>query len=95
MQVNYGLKLVEADTLMGAIYGLGFVHAKDRLWQLNFYRFLFNGRLAEILGSAAVPVDTFVRTVGLPRTAKAFISVLAEKELVVIQNYCNGINKAA
>lgn len=69
---------------MGALYGLGFVHAKDRLWQLNFYRLLVNGRLAEILGSAAVPVDTFVRTVGIPRAAKALISALAEEERVAL-----------
>jgi penicillin amidase len=69
---------------MGALYGLGFVHAKDRLWQLNFYRLLVNGRLAEILGSAAVPVDFFVRTVGLPRAAKALISALAEEERVAL-----------
>ena len=37
-QVNHGVKLVEAQTLEGAVYGLGFIHAKDRLWQLDFYR---------------------------------------------------------
>ena len=58
---------------MGSIYGLGFVHAKDRLWQLDFYRYIVNGRLAEVLGSAAVPVDTYVRNIGLPRASRAFI----------------------
>lgn len=40
LTVENGLKLVEAETLMGAIYGLGFIHAKDRLWQMHFYRML-------------------------------------------------------
>ena len=38
--VDYNALLVEAETLDGAAYGLGFAHAKDRLWQLNFYRHL-------------------------------------------------------
>ncbi len=40
VQVDYGVKIVEAETMMGAIFGLGFIHAKDRLWQMNFYRHL-------------------------------------------------------
>ena len=31
-QVNYGVKFVEATTFEGSMYGLGFIHAKDRLW---------------------------------------------------------------
>jgi penicillin amidase len=95
VQVNHGIKLVEAETLMGAIYGLGFVHAKDRLWQLDFYRYLVSGRLAELLGSEAVSVDRYVRTIGLTRSAAKFIEGMSEEERVVVQNYCNGVNKAA
>jgi penicillin amidase len=90
--VNHGIKLVEAETLMGAIYGLGFVHAKDRLWQLDFYRYLVSGRLAELLGSEAVSVDRYVRTIGLTRSAAKFIEGMSEEERVVVQNYCNGVN---
>ena len=80
---------------MGAIFGLGFVHAKDRLWQLDFYRYLVNGRLSELLGSEGLTLDIYVRTIGLPRAAKKLIESLSEEERVVVQNYCNGVNKAA
>ena len=30
--VDHNIKIVEAETVHGAIYGLGFVHATDRLW---------------------------------------------------------------
>ena len=70
VQIDHGIKLVEAETMMGAVYGLGFIHAKDRLWQLYFYRLLVQGRLSELLGSTAVPLDKYVRTIGLPRAAK-------------------------
>ena len=95
VQVNYGIKLVEADTFMGAIYGLGFVHAKDRLWQVNFFRYLSTGRLSELIGSEGVPVDKFIRTIGVTRAAKKYLELLDEEERNLIQNYCNGVNKAA
>lgn len=73
-QVNHGIKLVEAETFLGAIYGLGFVHAKDRLWQLTFYKYLTMGRLAELVGPDGVAVDKFVRTIGMPRAARTMIA---------------------
>ena len=95
VQVNHGIKLVEAETFMGAIFGLGFIHAKDRLWQLNFYRYLTSGRLAEIVGPDGVPVDRYVRTIGMPRAARSILEGLNDTERNFLQNYCNGVNKAA
>lgn len=95
VQVDYGFKLVEAETYLGAIFGLGFVHAKDRLWQLNFYRYLTMGRLSELIGPAGVPIDKYVRTIGIPRAAHHHLEMLDDEERNFLQNYCNGINKAA
>jgi penicillin G amidase len=95
VQVDYGIKLVEAETYMGAIFGLGFVQAKDRLWQLNFYRYVARGRLSELIGSTGLPIDKFIRTIGIPRAARRFKEVLDPIERNFIQNFCNGINKAA
>ena len=47
-QMDLGLKLVEAKTFHGAIYGLGFALAKDRLWQMHFLRRLAFGRVSEV-----------------------------------------------
>ena len=46
--MDLGLKLVEAKTFEGAIYGLGFAQAKDRLWQMHFLRRLAFGRVSEV-----------------------------------------------
>jgi len=46
--LDYGYKVVSAKTFHGAMYGLGFIHARDRLWQLNFLRMLGQGRLSEV-----------------------------------------------
>ena len=38
--VNHDVKLIEAETMEGGIYALGFLHGKERLWQLKFFRLL-------------------------------------------------------
>jgi len=48
--VDHGIKIVEAETHLGAMYGLGFIHGMDRLWQLDFMRRLSQGRLSEVFG---------------------------------------------
>src|SRR5215207_9180176 len=50
-----------AATKLDALYGLGYVHAQDRLWQMEFQRRIGNGRLSEIFGAATVSQDRFLR----------------------------------
>ena len=64
-QVDLGLKLAEAETMNGAMYGLGFIHGKDRLWMLFFYRALTYGRLSETFGTETITIDKYIRTMGL------------------------------
>ena len=54
-----------------ALFGLGYVHAQDRLWQMEFQRRIGFGRLSEIFGTATIPQDRFLRTVGFGRAARA------------------------
>src|SRR5260370_20600204 len=53
-----------ASTKVDALFGLGYAHAQDRLWQMEFQRRIGHGRLSEILGPPAVPQDPFLRTRG-------------------------------
>ena len=61
---------IEAESLADAVFAQGFVHAQDRLWQMDFRRRLGSGRLAEVLGPAALPTDRFMRTLGFERAAR-------------------------
>src|ERR1700741_4257812 len=54
-----------------AFFGLGYAHAQDRLWQMEFQRRVGHGRLSEIFGDATVPQDRFLRTVGFGLAARA------------------------
>jgi penicillin amidase len=62
---------VFASTKADALFGLGYVHAQDRLWQMEFQRRIGFGRLSEIFGTATIPQDRFLRTVGFGRAARA------------------------
>src|SRR5437773_11163407 len=54
-----------------ALFGLGYVHAQDRLWQMELQRRIGHGRLSEIFGDATVLQDRFLRTVGFGRAARS------------------------
>lgn len=68
---RHGVPHIRAKNETDAHFGLGFVHAQERLWQMEFQRRLGNGRLAEILGEKGLPTDRLFRTLGLSRTAAA------------------------
>src|SRR2546422_7942726 len=59
-----------ASNKLDGLYGLGYVHAQDRLWQMEFQRRIGFGRLSEVLGPTALPQDRFLRTVGFGRAAR-------------------------
>lgn len=64
-----GVPHIRATSEADAMFGLGVVHAQDRLWQMEFQRRLGRGRLAEILGPDALGSDRFFRVLGLDRVA--------------------------
>lgn len=93
--VDHNIKIVEAETVHGAIFGLGFIHATDRLWQLEFFRKLARGRLSEIFGQETVPLDKYVRTIGLTRMIENYMSMIGDEDRLILENYCAGVNKVA
>ena len=52
-------------------FAVGFMHARDRLWQLEMQRRISRGELAEILGPKALDIHKFQRTLGVQRAALA------------------------
>jgi penicillin amidase len=83
---------VFASTKADALFGLGYVHAQDRLWQMEFQRRIGNGRLSEIFGDATLPEDRFLRTVGFGRAARSAWAKLPEGARTQINAYVAGVN---
>lgn len=75
-------------------FGLGFVHAQDRLFQMELQRRYGAGRLAELFGAAAVPLDTQMRVLGLYRAAEAAFASLSPAVKSGIEAYGAGVNAA-
>ncbi len=56
---------IEGATALDTWRALGFVHAQERGWQLEFNRRLMRGELSEILGAATLDTDKLMRTLGI------------------------------
>ncbi|MGH6976543.1 MAG: penicillin acylase family protein, partial [Stellaceae bacterium] len=63
----HGIPTIVAKTDTDAAFALGYVHAQDRLFQMDLMRRYGAGRLAEWFGAVALPADRFTRTLGLYR----------------------------
>src|SRR5882724_9387353 len=81
-----------ASNKLDGLFGLGYAHAQDRLWQMEFQRRIGNGRLSEVLGRATVPQDRFLRTVGFGRAARSAWTATPEWARTQINAYVAGVN---
>jgi penicillin amidase len=89
---EFGIPHIHAQTQEDAYYALGFVHAQDRLWQMEFQRLVGNGRLAEVVGEEGLDTDRFIRTLGVRQAATQALDYLSPKTLGVLQAYSDGVN---
>ena len=81
-----------ATNALDGLFGLGYVHAQDRLWQMEFQRRVGHGRLSEIFGATTVPQDRFLRTVGFGRAARRAWEHLPADTHQQIDAYVAGVN---
>ncbi|PYQ69847.1 MAG: penicillin amidase, partial [Acidobacteria bacterium] len=79
-------------TKQDAFFGLGYAHAQDRLWQMEFQRRIGHGRLSEIFGPATIPQDRFLRTVGFGRAARAAWNATPDWAKQQVNAYVAGVN---
>jgi penicillin amidase len=87
-----GIPHVYAHDLEDAYFGLGYAHAQDRLWQMEQNRRVGAGRLAEILGERALPIDRLFRTLGLVDHAQVSEQQLDAPTRRLLEAYVRGIN---
>ncbi|HEX5872540.1 MAG TPA: penicillin acylase family protein, partial [Longimicrobium sp.] len=71
---------------------MGYVHAQDRLFQMEMFRRVADGRLAEVLGESQLDTDRFLRTVGMGRSAAENEARLAPEHRRMLQAYADGVN---
>ena len=87
-----GIPTIKAGSAEDAMFGLGFAHAQDRLWQLETHRRIGSGRLAEAFGSGALETDKFLRSLGVKRAATAQWAKASPEGRAAILAYTAGVN---
>ncbi|MEM9290673.1 MAG: penicillin acylase family protein [Acidobacteriota bacterium] len=89
---RWGVPHIYADSATDLLFGQGYVHAQDRLWQMVFNRRLGEGRLAEVLGARGLGLDRFMRTIGIRRAAERELEQLDDQTLELMEAYAAGVN---
>ncbi len=92
---DYGIPHIYANNESDAFTALGFVHAQDRLWQMELLRRIPTGRLAELFGEELVKTDRFFIGLGIDEASQETVIKLdtTSKAYQLTQSYLNGINQ--
>lgn len=88
----HGIPVIDAANRVDAVRALGYVTARDRLFQMDLMRRKSAGRLAEIFGDMALDNDIKARTYGFHREAKAILAKLPPDHQHYLQSYADGVN---
>jgi penicillin amidase len=89
---SMGVPHLYASTEHDLFMAQGYVHAQDRFFQMDFWRHIGAGRLAEMFGESQVETDIFLRTMGWTRLAEKEIENLDAESRAILQAYTDGVN---
>jgi penicillin G amidase len=94
---DYGIPHIFAQNEEDLLYAFGYVHAQDRLFQMEMIRRLADGRLAELFGDKALQSDKFFKTLSFRKQAEMTIDSLYRKNpdapfVKATEAYLKGVN---
>ncbi len=89
---RHAIPHIFAESVNDAAFAMGYVHAQDRLWQMEFQRRAGAGRLSEMFGPRTLETDRFLRTLGLNRVAAANLERFSPEAQALYRAYAAGIN---
>ncbi|RPI54335.1 MAG: penicillin acylase family protein, partial [Chloroflexi bacterium] len=89
---GWGVPHIYAETSHDLFFAQGYVHAQDRFWQMDFWRHIGSGRLAELFGESQLESDRFLRTFGWARVAAQELGQLDPESLAILEAYTQGVN---
>ena len=92
---DFGIPHIYAKNQQDAMTALGYVHAQDRLWQMELMRRIAPGRLSEIFGKDMLQNDQFFKSLGIEETSSKSIKNLkpASEAYKLATAYLNGVNQ--
>lgn len=91
---TYGIPHIYAKNEQDAFKTLGYVHAQDRLWQMELLRRVAKGGLSEVFGKDLIPTDKFFLSLGIDdQSKKTVLKLNKNSEMVKLsQAYLDGVN---
>ena len=89
---HYGVPLIATRNEHDLMVALGYVHAQDRLWQMDLGRRAGEGRLSEIFGENTVSIDRMFRIIGIKAIALEVEANLSDSSRDRMQWYSDGVN---
>lgn len=87
-----GTPTIQANSQIDAISALGYVTARDRLFQMDLIRRMAAGRLSEVVGGHSLEMDKVQRTLGFHRVAEAVVDQMDGLQRKAIEAYAEGVN---
>ncbi|MFC4096626.1 penicillin acylase family protein [Euzebyella saccharophila] len=92
---SYGIPHIYGANEKDAFKALGYVHAQDRLWQMELLRRIGSGGLSELFGKDLIGTDKFFLALGIDDASKEVVSQLNSQNIGVqlTQAYLDGINQ--
>jgi len=87
-----GIAHIYADTPDDLFFAQGFVHASERMWQMEVFRHIGAGRVSELFGKSQLDTDTFIRTLGWRRAAERDLAALDATAVRALERYAAGVN---
>jgi penicillin amidase len=91
-QDRFGITHIQADDRYDLYFLQGWIHARDRLFQMDVWRRQASGTQAELLGPGALPGDVQMRTFGLRRAAERSLEALSPRTQEWLRAYAEGVN---
>jgi penicillin amidase len=89
---DMGVPQIYAENEHDLLFAQGYVHAQDRLWQMEMNRRIGSGTLSAALGPTTLETDRFLRTIGLRRAAEKDWALMDDGTKVLMQAYADGVN---
>lgn len=87
-----GIIQITADSPHDLFLAQGYVHAQERMWQMELWRHISAGRLAELFGADEVKTDRFIRTLGWRQAAQRDLDAASQTAKDALQAYADGVN---
>ena len=89
---KYGVPHIYADTEEDLFFAQGFIHARDRAWQMEMNRRVALGQVAEAFGEIALDTDRLVRTLGFNKLARKDYEIASDDTKNILTCYSKGVN---